>query len=116
MGNAQDSWSRVPYATRQRIKSVLLARDGLMCCICHTKIASARVATIEHKRKRSRGGAVLDLANMGLAHESCNYGHNRKAIAVVDGLAFFGADHAGHPAPPVFPSPGRSEKNGREQG
>ncbi|MCB4209171.1 HNH endonuclease [Arthrobacter sp. UM1] len=51
---------------------MLLARDGLTCCICRTPIKSAKAATIEHKTKRRDGGSH-DLANLGLAHSTCNY-------------------------------------------
>lgn len=115
----QDSWSRVPYRTRQHIKSVLLARDGLVCCVCGTKIVSPRKATIEHKIERSAGGAVLDLRNLGLAHSSCNYGrrgsrHGR--VPTVAGAAFFEvSERRSSPRKPVL-SPGRSEKTGGDLG
>ncbi|MDO5633289.1 MAG: hypothetical protein Q4G34_00230, partial [Micrococcus sp.] len=116
-------WSRVPYRTRQHIKQLLLARDGLRCCVCGTKIPSPQVATIEHKRERSAGGALLDLANLGLAHSGCNYGRlGRKGRVPLIAAAgffrrpapahFFDDEHAEHPAPRVVPSPGDSEKTG----
>lgn len=90
--SGSNSWNRVPYKVRQRIKTLLLARDGLVCCVCGTRIASARAATIEHKRERGAGGAVLALANLGLAHAGCNYGRRGRAGAVgqVSGGSFFG--------------------------
>lgn len=117
-----DEWSRIPYKTRQHIKQVLLARDGLTCCVCGTRILSPRAATIEHKRERSAGGSLLDYRNLGLAHRDCNYrrlGSRRGRVALVSAASWFApsdaprfSEHEGpeHPAPPVFPSPGRSEK------
>lgn len=120
----RDAWSAIPYKRRQAIKTTLAARDGLICCVCRTAIASLKAATIEHKVERSDGGALLAWDNLALAHAHCNYGRRGKklsakgngALGVVEGAAFFDAERRQHPAPPVFPSPGRSEKIGGEQG
>lgn len=88
---ARDAWSSIPYRQRQAIKGELLARDGLVCCVCKTPIASMSVATIEHKRERNAGGALLDYNNLGLAHPRCNYGRlgSSDRARVVDARAFF---------------------------
>lgn len=110
-----NAWTRVPYSTRQHIKQLLLARDGLVCCVCGTRIASARAATIEHKRERNAGGALLDLRNLGLAHRGCNYGRRGSRVGrvpTVAGGSFFRAPSDGTPRARVFPSPGRTEETG----
>ena len=91
MGRKHDAWAAVPYRMRQAIKQELLARDGLWCCVCETPIASFKLATIEHKRERNAGGALLDRNNLGLAHPRCNYGRHGSAnrTRVVDSRAFF---------------------------
>jgi len=93
VSNAQSDWSRVPWRTRQHIKSVLLARDGLVCCVCGLRIPSVRAATIEHKRERSAGGALTAYSNLGLAHTTCNYsrrGSREGRVPTVAGAAWFG--------------------------
>lgn len=87
-----NSWSRVPYKTRQAIKLQLSVRDGLTCCICKQQIDSLKSATIEHKLKQKDGGSH-NLSNLGLAHSYCNYS-NRHAGRVrdsdiVDNSGFF---------------------------
>ena len=89
---ARDAWSKLPYKRRQHIKQVLLARDGLTCCLCKRPMRLDEV-TVEHRLARSLGGSVVDYANLGLAHAHCNY--SRRYIAasarrlVVDGAGFF---------------------------
>lgn len=87
----RNAWAAVPQRMRDAIKQELLARDGLMCCVCGTAISSAKVATIEHKRERQAGGALLDRENLGLAHPRCNYGRHGSAnrTGVVDARSFF---------------------------
>lgn len=92
MSNAQSDWSRVPWRTRQHIKTVLVARDGLVCCVCGLRIPSVRAATIEHKRERSAGGALTAYSNLGLAHGSCNYsrrGSREGRVPTVAGAGWF---------------------------
>jgi 5-methylcytosine-specific restriction endonuclease McrA len=111
---SRNSWNRIPYKKRQSIKQVLLARDGLICCVCGTRIASIRIATIEHKRGRKQGGSVTGYDNLGLAHPNCNFGHHGQRhgrVALVNGDGFFAPRTPDPPAPLVFPPPGRSEKN-----
>lgn len=91
------SWNRISYRRRQHIKSVLLARDGLICCDCKRPINSIKEATIEHKVARRFGVFDdLDINNLGLAHARCNYGHRFEAPGarrlVVEASAWFGDD------------------------
>lgn len=87
----RNEWSALPQRMRDAIKQELLARDGLMCCVCKTPISSAKVATIEHIRERNAGGSLLDRSNLGLAHTRCNYGRHGSAnrTGIIDSRAFF---------------------------
>ena len=114
MMRKQNAWSALPYRQRQQLKQMLLARDGLVCCLCGLRISSTRAATVEHRTKRSHGGALTDLANLGLAHATCNYSNRYGSDAVVvDDAAFFCSDNGPDiPRPVLFPPP-ELQKNGR---
>ncbi len=108
MAGKSNSWNRVPFRTRQALKAQLLARDGLMCCLCGMKIKSAREATIEHKIPRRLGLVpVTAVEHLGLAHRSCNSSNRFRAGTrqVTDGLDFFAQEPHGHPAPREALSP-----------
>lgn len=109
-----NAWSQLSYRQRQAIKAALLARDGLTCCLCGLAIPTVKAATIEHRIKRSQGGALTALANLGLAHANCNYSNRyTTTTVVVDGSSFFCPETPRSiPRPMLFPPPD-VQKNGR---
>ena len=65
---------------RQRIRGLLVKRDGLFChwCGCDLNLDAKQsnpfFATIEHLVPRSEGGSN-NLSNLGLACRPCNHSH-----------------------------------------
>ena len=63
---------------------VLLMRDGEVCHICGQGRADADPFEVEHivpKLRGRKGGGGDDLANLAIAHRSCNRTKQTKAIS-----------------------------------
>jgi len=63
----------------QKMRKVVLARDRGICWICGTPGAG----TVDHVVPLSRGGALLDPANMRAAHRRCNSSRGASVRPVV---------------------------------
>lgn len=61
--------------------AALLLRDGAECYLCGQSGWDAEdPLEIEHRRPRAAGGSD-DLANLALAHRSCNQSKGTKAVS-----------------------------------
>lgn len=61
----------------------LIARDGAVCYLCGQGPIEDDPFEIEHRKPREAGGEgdLTDLANLGLAHRSCNRTKGTRAVA-----------------------------------
>ncbi|MCC2034216.1 HNH endonuclease [Microbacterium allomyrinae] len=67
-----------------------LAEYGDICIICGRPGSNSA----DHIIPRAEGGAVYDLANLGPAHDRCNYSRGKKplrpvGIPIENGMRFF---------------------------
>lgn len=74
MSKWKKSWST---ESNRHYKQRLL-RTSNLCGLCGFEIKTMKEVTIDHIIPISKGGSVLDVKNMQLAHEKCNASKGNK--------------------------------------
>lgn len=78
------SWD-MPH--KAKLRAAVLERDGGACWLCGLVIPDTETPTLDHVRPRSMGGSD-DLANLRLAHKSCNSSRQNSIVEVVGSLGW----------------------------